>query len=110
MRALERSMLNKMVLNALRSVYIHFIFYNAPLSTCVGMKVYTGGIERFSARKNFSKILQVSHFHLGFSTGKNNHEIIYSHRVSWRFWTQVLKTLMKPYQTMKILMKLYGKF
>jgi len=41
----------------------------------------TRGMERFSARKNFSKILQVSHFHLGFSPGKNNNEIIYSHRV-----------------------------
>jgi len=40
-----------------------------------------GGIERFSARKNFSKILQVGHFHLGFSLGKNNNEIIHSHRV-----------------------------
>jgi len=41
----------------------------------------TGGIERFLARKNFSKILQVSHFHLRFSLGKNNNEIIRSHRV-----------------------------
>jgi len=43
--------------------------------------IHTGGIERFSARKNFSKILQVSHFHLGFSSGKNNNEIIHFHRV-----------------------------
>jgi len=43
--------------------------------------LHTGGIERFSARKNFSKLLQVSHFHLGFSPGKNNNEIIHFHRV-----------------------------
>jgi len=41
----------------------------------------TGGIERFSERENFSKILQVSHFHLGFSPGKNNNKTIQSHRV-----------------------------
>jgi len=41
----------------------------------------TGGIERFSARKNLSKILQVGHFHLGFSPGKINNEMIHSHRV-----------------------------
>ena len=41
----------------------------------------TGGIERFLARKNLSEILQVSHFHLEFSPGKNNNEIIYSHGV-----------------------------
>jgi len=41
----------------------------------------TRGIERFSARKNLSKILQVGHFDLGFSPGTNNNEIIHSHRV-----------------------------
>ena len=41
----------------------------------------TEGIERFSARKNFSKILQVSHFHLGFSPAKNNNETTHSHMV-----------------------------
>ena len=41
----------------------------------------TRGIERFSARKYFSKILQVGHFHLGFSPCKNNNEMIHSHRV-----------------------------
>jgi len=41
----------------------------------------TGVIERFSARENFSKILQVRHFHLGFSPGKNNNEIILLHRI-----------------------------
>ena len=42
---------------------------------------FTRGIERFSARKYFSKILQVGHFHLGFSSCKNNNEMIHSHRV-----------------------------
>ena len=41
----------------------------------------TGVIERFSARNNFSKSLQVSHFHLGFSPGKSNNEMIHFHRI-----------------------------
>jgi len=42
----------------------------------------TGGIERFSAKENFQKILKVSHFYLGFSANKNNDEIKHSQRVS----------------------------
>ena len=45
------------------------------------LSAYTGGIERFSASRNFSKISQVGHFHLGFSAGKNDNEITHSHRV-----------------------------
>ena len=48
---------------------------------CWAFVISTAGIERFSARKKFGKILQVSHFHLGFSPDKNNNEIIHSHRV-----------------------------
>jgi len=40
-----------------------------------------GGIEKFSVRKIFGKILQVGHFNLGFSPGKNNNETIHSQRV-----------------------------
>jgi len=47
----------------------------------LGYKQYTGGIERFSVRKNFGKILQVSHFHLGFSSGKNNNQTLFFHRI-----------------------------
>ena len=32
------------------------------------------------SKENFGKILQVSHFHLGFLPGKNNNEIIHFHR------------------------------
>ena len=57
-----------------------YYFIYEPLLVLICSKV-TGGIERFSARKNFSKILQVSHFHLEFSLAKKNNETIHSHRV-----------------------------
>ena len=41
----------------------------------------TRGIERFSARKNFSKILQVSHFRLGYLLGKKKDDIIHFYKV-----------------------------
>jgi len=45
----------------------------------------TGGIERFSAREIFEKILKVSHFYLGFSLHKNNNQIKHIQRVSLEF-------------------------
>ena len=45
----------------------------------------TGGIERFSAKENFRKILKVSHFDLGSSPNKNNNKIKYSQWVSLNF-------------------------
>ena len=45
----------------------------------------TGGIEKFSAKENFGKILKVSHFNLGFSSNKNHNEIKHSQRVSLIF-------------------------
>jgi len=41
----------------------------------------TRGIERFSTKEIFGKILKVSHFYLGFSPDKNNKEIQHSQRV-----------------------------
>jgi len=46
----------------------------------------TGGIERFSAKENFRKILNVSHFYLGFLPNKNNNEIKPSQRFSSEFF------------------------
>jgi len=43
--------------------------------------LYTGGIENFSAKENFRKILKVSHFYSGFSPNKNNNEIKHSQKV-----------------------------
>jgi len=45
----------------------------------------TRGIERFSAKEIFEKILKVSHFHLGFSPAQINNQIKHSQRVSLEF-------------------------
>jgi len=71
--------------------------------------ICTGGIERFSAKKNFRKNLKVSHFYLGFSPNKNINEIKHSQRVSSDFFrTQNLGTGMRLYMRLKNLMKLYA--
>jgi len=45
----------------------------------------TGGIEDFSAKENFRKILKVSHFYFRYSPNKNNNEIKHSQKVSLDF-------------------------
>ena len=45
----------------------------------------TGGIEKFSSKENFRKILKVSHFYLGFSWNENYNNIKHSHEVSSEF-------------------------
>jgi len=45
----------------------------------------TGGIEKFLAKENFRKILNVSHFYSGFSLNKNHNQIKHSNRVTLEF-------------------------
>jgi len=52
----------------------------------------SGGIEKFSAKEHFGKILKVSHFHLGFSPDKSNNQIQHSQRVSSEFSELDFKT------------------
>jgi len=46
---------------------------------------FTGGIEKFSAKENFGKILKVSHFYLGFSWNEGHNKIKHSYQVSSEF-------------------------
>jgi len=62
---------------------------------CHGIFHYTRGTERFPARKFFGEILQVSHFHLGFSPGKYNNEIIDSHGVLFEILDPALENTNK---------------
>jgi len=68
---------------------------------------YIGGIEMFLAKENFRKMLKVMHFYLGFSP---NQKKIMNLKILKGFpqilWTQTLKTLIKPYMSLKTLMKL----
>jgi len=47
--------------------------------------LFTGGIEKFSAKENLRKILKVSHLYLSFSSNKNHNEIKHSQRGSLDF-------------------------
>jgi len=47
----------------------------------------TGGITKFSAQENFRKILEVSHFSLGFSLDEKFDKIKTSHRFFLEFHT-----------------------
>ena len=67
----------------------------------------TGGIEKFSAKENFRKILNISHFYSGFSLKKNHNEIKHSQKVSLDFLDSNLETLIKPYVIQKTLMKIF---
>jgi len=43
-----------------------------PLIQILNQGNKTGGIEKLSAKVNFSKILKVNHFYLGFSSNKKS--------------------------------------
>jgi len=70
---------------------------------------HTRGVTKFSAKENFRKFLEVSHFSLGFSLDekcdkiKTSHrvspEVSYSYRVSLVLSKSGFKVLTTPYET-----------